>query len=162
MKFRSRAGKPVAETLKIQGRVDLASKFSGEGRTTVCGRGFTLVEMVVVISMILILLSIALPMYNQSIIRAKEAKLHQNLTTLNKVIQEYSLDKKKAPQALEDLVPGYFKFIPEDIPGRNDTWVTEAEDSENAWDPSQTGIAGVHSGSNETSSDGSAYSTWTH
>jgi len=126
------------------------------------GRGFTLVELVVVISMILILLSIALPMYNQSIIRAKEAKLHQNLTTINKVIQEYSLDKKKAPQSLEDLVPGYLKFIPEDITGRSDTWVTEAEDSENAWDPSQTGIAGVHSGSNETSSDGSAYSTWTH
>jgi len=112
--------------------------------------------------MVLILLAIALPMYNQSIIRAKEAKLHQNLTTLNKVIQEYSLDKKKAPQSLEDLVPGYLKFIPEDITGRNDTWATEAEDSENAWDPTQTGIAGVHSGSNEISSDGSAYSTWTH
>ena len=162
MKFRSRAGKPVAETLKIQGRVDLASKFNGKGRTTVCGRGFTLIEMVVVISMILILLSIALPMYNQSIIRAKEGKLHQNLTTLNKVIQEYSLDKKKAPQSLDDLVPGYLKFIPDDITGRTDTWVTDAEDSENAWDSNQTGIAGVHSGSNELSSDGTPYSSWTH
>jgi len=146
----TRAGNGSAGRLKIQNRPVLAS------------RGFTLVELVVVISMILILLSIALPMYNQSVIRAKEAKLHQNLTTINKVIQEYSLDKKKAPQSLEDLVPGYLKFIPEDITGRSDTWVTEAEDSENAWDPSQTGIAGVHSGSNETSSDGSAYSTWTH
>jgi general secretion pathway protein G len=146
----TRAGNGSAGRLKIQDRPVRGS------------RGFTLVEMVVVISMILILLSIALPMYNQSIIRAKEAKLHQNLTTINKVIQEYSLDKKKAPQSLEDLVPGYLKFIPEDITGRSDTWVTEAEDSENAWDPSQTGIAGVHSGSNETSSDGSAYSTWTH
>jgi general secretion pathway protein G len=162
MKFRSRAGKPVAKTLKIQGRVDLAAKFSGEGCTTVCGRGFTLIEMVVVISMILILLSIALPMYNQSIIRAKEGKLHQNLTTLNKVIQEYSLDKKKAPQSLDDLVPGYLKFIPDDVTGRSDTWVTETEDTENAWDPAQAGIAGVHSGSNELSSDGTAYSTWTH
>src|ERR1035438_5575229 len=78
-------------------------------------RGFTLIEMVVVISLILVLLSIALPMYNQSILRAKEAKLHQNLTTLNKVIQEYSLDKKHAPQQLEDLVPGYLKFIPDDV-----------------------------------------------
>ena len=146
----TRAGNCSAGRLKIQDRPVRGS------------RGFTLVELVVVISMILILLSIALPMYNQSIIRAKEAKLHQNLTTINKVIQEYSLDKKKAPQSLEDLVPGYLKFIPEDITGRSDTWVTEAEDSENAWDPSQTGIAGVHSGSNETSSDGSAYSTWTH
>src|ERR1700686_1943716 len=162
MKFRSRAGKPVAKTLKIQGRVDLASKFSGEGRTTICSPGFTLIEMVVVISMILILLAIALPMYNQSIVRAREAKLHQNLTTLNKVIQEYSLDKKKAPQSLEDLVPSYLKYIPEDITGKSDTWVTEAEDPENAWDANQAGIASVHSGSNESSSDGTPYSSWTH
>lgn len=128
------------------------------------GRGFTLIEMVVVISLIIVLLSIALPMYNRSITRAKEAKLHQNLTTLNQVIEAYSLDKKKAPQSLEDVVQaGYLKFIPEDITGRNDTWVTDPEDPQNAWDPNQPGIGGVHSGSNDMSSDGSgAYSTWTH
>ncbi|HEX9111320.1 MAG TPA: type II secretion system protein, partial [Terriglobales bacterium] len=84
-------------------------------------RGFTLIEMVIVISLILVLLSIALPMYNQSILRAKEARLKQNLVTMNKAIEEYSLDKKKAPQSLNDLVPGYIKFIPDDITGRNDT-----------------------------------------
>ena len=126
------------------------------------GRGFTLIEMVVVISMILILLAIALPMYTNAIVRAREAKLHENLVTLNKLIQEYSLDKKKAPQSLDDLVPGYLKAIPEDITGKTDTWVTETEDSENAWDSNQTGISGVHSGSNETASDGSTYSSWTH
>ena len=74
--------------------------------------------MVVVISMILVLLSIALPMYNQSIVRAKEAKLHQNLATLNDVIEKFSLDKGHAPQSLDDLVQaGYIKFIPEDITG---------------------------------------------
>jgi len=125
-------------------------------------RGFTLIEMVVVISMILILLSIALPMYTQSITRAKEAKLHQNLTTLNKVIQEYSLDKKHAPQSLDDLVPGYIKFIPEDITGRTDSWKPDPEDPQDAWDPNQTGIVGVHSGSDEISSDGTPYSSWTH
>jgi general secretion pathway protein G len=125
-------------------------------------RGFTLIEMVVVISMILILLSIALPMYTQSITRAKEAKLHQNLTTLNKVIQEYSLDKKHAPQSLDDLVPGYIKFIPEDITGRTDSWKPDQEDPQDAWDPNQTGIVGVHSGSDQTSSDGTPYSSWTH
>ena len=118
--------------------------------------------MVVVISLILVLLSIALPMYNQSILRAKEARLHQNLTTLNKVIQEYSLDKKHAPQSLEELVPGYLKFIPEDITGRTDSWKTDNEESQDAWDPNQTGIVGVHSGSDEISTDGTAYSTWTH
>src|ERR1700722_180153 len=125
-------------------------------------RGFTLIEMVVVISLILVLMSIALPMYNQSILRAKEARLHQNLTTLNKVIQEYSLDKKHAPQQLEDLVPGYMKFIPEDITGRTDSWHTENEDPQDAWDPNNTDIASVHSGSDELASDGTPYSSWTH
>jgi len=126
-------------------------------------RGFTMIEMVVVITLMMVLLSIALPMYSRSITRAKEAKLHQNLTTLNKVIEEYSLDKKKAPQAPDDLVQGgYLKFIPEDITGRADTWVWEQEDPENPWDPNQLGIGSVHSGSKEKSSEGTAYSSWTH
>ncbi len=124
-------------------------------------RGFTLIEMAVVISLILVLLSIALPMYNQSILRAKEAKLHSNLTTLNKVIEAYSLDKKKAPQTLDDLITaGYLKSIPEDVTGRTDTWVTEPEDPQKAWDQNQPGIGSVHSGSNEMSSEGTAYSSW--
>ncbi len=144
MRFRSKAGNPNVRNPKAR------------------SRGFTLIEMLVVISMILILLSIALPMYNQSIIRAREARLHQDLTTLNKAIQEYSLDKKHAPQSLNDVVPGYIKFIPADITGSNETWVPDAEDSEDAWDPNQLGIKGVHSGSAALSSDGTAYSTWTH
>jgi general secretion pathway protein G len=124
-------------------------------------KGFTLIEMVVVISMILILLAIALPMYNRSILHAREARLHQDLATLNKAIEEYSLDKKKAPMALDDLMPGYIKFIPDDITGSN-TWVTVPEDSEDAMDQTQLGIKGVHSGSEDVSSDGSTpYSAWT-
>jgi general secretion pathway protein G len=124
-------------------------------------RGFTLIEMVVVISMILILLSVALPMYNQSIQRSKEARLHQNLKVLNDLIQQYSLDKKKAPQALTDLVEsGYIKFIPDDITGSNTTWVTEPEDSQNCWDPNECGIGSVHSGSDEVGTNGT-YSSWT-
>jgi general secretion pathway protein G len=146
MRFRSKAGSPKLRNPKI------------------CNRGFTLIEMVVVISLILVLISIALPMYNQSIVRAKEAKLHQNLTTLNKVVQEYSLDKKHAPQSLDDLVQaGYLKFIPDDITGSSTTWQWDQEDPENAWDPNNTGIGTVRSGSNDMSSDGAgAYSTWTH
>ncbi len=124
-------------------------------------RGFTLMELTVVIFLIVILVAIAVPRYDQMLIRAKEAKLHQNLTTLNKVIQEYSLDKKHAPQSLDDLVPGYIKFIPDDITGSND-WVADQEDSEDQWDPNQSGIKGVHSASNETSSEGTPYSSWTH
>jgi general secretion pathway protein G len=125
-------------------------------------RGFTLIEMVVVISLILVLLSIALPMYNQSILRAKESTLRQDLFTLRHVIQQYTLDKQKAPQALEDLVAGhYLKFIPKDpMTGRNDTWQVEQEDSIMSPDQTQPGIIDVHSGSNLTASDGSAYSSW--
>jgi len=126
-------------------------------------RGFTLIELVVVISLILVLLSIALPMYNQAILRAREARLHADLDTLNKVIQAYSYDKRKAPQSLDDVVQaGYLKFIPTDITGRTDTWVTEPEDSENAWNPNEPGIGSVHSGSNEMSSEGTPYSSWIH
>jgi general secretion pathway protein G len=126
------------------------------------GLGFTLIEMLVVISILMVLLAIAVPNYSHHVVLAKEARLHQDLTTLNKVIQEYSLDKKHAPQSLDDLVQsGYLKFIPNDITGSN-TWVTEPEDSEQAMDPNNTGIGSVHSGSSETALDGSAYSSWTH
>jgi general secretion pathway protein G len=132
------------------------------GNRTVRDRGFTLIEMVVVMFVIMIILAIAVPNYTHSVLLAKEAKLHQNLTTLNKVIQEYSLDKKQAPQSLQDLVPGYIKFIPEDITGSTDTWKTDPEDSEDAWDPNQIGIKSVHSGSEEISTSGEPYSSWTH
>jgi len=126
-------------------------------------RGFTLIEMVVVISMILILLSIALPMYNQSVIRAREATLRQNLATLNKVIDQYTLDKQKAPQSLDDLVSaGYLKFVPNDITGSKDTWVLEQEDSLKSIDQTQPGIVGVHSGSDQTAIDGTLYSSWVY
>lgn len=154
MRFKSKAGDPKVRYPRVRDPKLRNPK--------VCNYGFTLIEMVVVISLILVLLSIALPMYNQSIVRAKEARLHQNLTTLNKVIQEYSLDKKHAPQSLEDLVPGYLKFIPEDITGKTDTWKTDNEDPQDAWDPNQTGIVSVHSGSDELASDGTPYSSWTH
>jgi general secretion pathway protein G len=123
-------------------------------------RGFTLIEMLVVISMILILLSIALPMYNQSIQRSREARLRSDLKVLNDAVDNYSLDKTRAPQSLDDLVQaGYLKSIPNDITGGN-TWATEGEDPQNAWDPNQTGIGSVHSGSNEVGSDGTPYSSW--
>src|SRR5215470_13331452 len=123
--------------------------------------GFTLIEMVVVISLILVLLAIALPMYQRSIQNAKEATFRSNLMTLNRVIQEYSQNKRRAPQQLDDLIQaGYFKFLPNDITGRPDTWVTEPEDQDKAWDPNQPGIGWAHSGSNAIASDGKPYSEW--
>ncbi len=125
-------------------------------------RGFTLIEMIVVVSIVLVLLAISLPMYNRSITHAKEAKFQNNLSTLNQVIQRYSEDKRMAPQQLDDLVQaGYLKQIPDDITGSNTTWQTETEtDPEKAWNPDQMGISGVKSGSSETGSDGRPYSEW--
>ena|SRR6266851_8175609 len=139
-------------------------KFRSKARNPrVRNRGFTLIEMMVVISLILVLLSIALPMYTQSIIRARETTLRQNLATLNKVIDQYTLDKQKAPQSLEDLVSaGYLKFVPNDITGSKDTWVLEQEDTLKSIDQTQPGIVGVHSGSDQAAIDGTLYSSWVY
>jgi general secretion pathway protein G len=125
--------------------------------------GFTLIEMLVVISIIMVLLAVAVQNYNHNITLAKEAKLHQDLFTLNKVITEYSLNKGHAPQSLDDLVQeGYLKFIPDDITGSPD-WVPDQEDDpDKSWDPNNQGIKGVHSASDEMSLSNGPYSSWTH
>src|SRR5713101_106608 len=77
--------------------------------------GFTLIEMLIVISIIMILVAVAIPSYNQSIVRARESVLRQNLFTLRSLISQYTLDKQKAPQGLDDLIQGgYLKQIPND------------------------------------------------
>ena len=76
-------------------------------------RGFTLLELMVVMSILLILVSIAAPMYQQQIKHARESVLRQDLFTLRTLISQYTLDKQKAPQSLEDLMQaGYLKQIP--------------------------------------------------
>jgi general secretion pathway protein G len=129
---------------------------------TVKTRGFTLIEMMIVISMILILLSIAVPLYNQAILHAREAVLRNDLFTLRSVISQFTLDKQRAPQSLDDLVQAnYIKQVPKDpFTNRNDSWQLEQEDVLLAVDQQQPGITDVHSGSNLTASDGTAYSSW--
>jgi len=115
----------------------------------------------IVISMILILVSIAIPFYNQSILRAKESVLRQDLFTLRSVISQYTLDKQKAPQSLDDLVQaGYMKQIPSDPFTSQPNWQVEQEDVLLAVDQQEPGISDVHSASNQTSSEGTAYSSW--
>jgi general secretion pathway protein G len=126
-------------------------------------RGFTLLELMVVMSILLILVSIAAPMYRQQIVHARESVLRQNLFTLRTLISQYTLDKQKAPQALEDLVSaGYLKQIPPDpITGTADWTQDQAEDTISSPDQQdEGGIDDVHSSSNQIGSNGTAYSTW--
>ncbi len=125
-------------------------------------RGFTLIELMIVVAVMLILVSMAVPLYKTTIIRAREGVLRDDLFTLRQVIDQYTLDKQKAPQSLDDLVAGgYIKLIPEDpFTGRRDTWVLEEEDAMLSVDQTEPGISDVHSGSNLIGSDGTAYSSW--
>ncbi|HYM05337.1 MAG TPA: type II secretion system protein [Terriglobales bacterium] len=125
-------------------------------------RGFTLIELMIVISMILILVSISIPAYNQSILRAKESVLRQDLFELRSLISQYTLDKQKAPQSLDDLVQaGYIKQIPVDpMTGSNGSWTVDQEDTVMSVDQEDPGISDVHSGAAGTASDGTAYSSW--
>src|SRR5580693_7181821 len=124
-------------------------------------RGFTLLELMIVISMILILMSIAVPMYTQSVVRARESVLRQDLFTLRSVISQYTLDKAKAPQGLEDLkTAGYIREIPKDPMTNRANWVVALKNAHSAVDQTEPGISDVHSASTATGSDRTAYNTW--
>ena len=125
--------------------------------------GFTVLEMMVVITIIFMLLSIAIPNYRTSIIRSRESVLREHLFTLRSLIDQYTLDKKKGPQSLEDLVQeGYLRELPVDpITNSKSTWQTESDSGALfAGDQTESGIIDVHSGAPGNSLDGTPYSTW--
>lgn len=125
-------------------------------------RGFTLIELMVVMAIISVLLAIALPIYQKSIVRAKESVLRNNLFTLRTMIDEYTIDKQKAPESLQDLVSeGYLRQVPQDPMTNSDqTWKIIMEDTPIGGSNSAPGIFDVHSGSDKTSLDGTAYADW--
>jgi general secretion pathway protein G len=125
-------------------------------------QGFTLLELMVVMAVMLVLAAIAVPSYLASIRKAKEAVLREDLHTMRSAIDSYTSDKSKAPQSLDDLVQaGYLKAIPKDpITSRTDTWITGQSGSLTTIDETDPGIDDVHSGAQETSSEGTSYSTW--
>ena len=125
-------------------------------------RGFTFVELIVVITVIVILITMAIPIYSQTIIRSKESVLKQNLFTLRTVIDNYTYDKMKAPPTLEDLVrEGYLRGVPVDpMTGTTDAWRTIMEEAGQSVDQNEPGIFDVRSGSDKTSLEGTPYSDW--
>lgn len=115
----------------------------------------------IVISVMMILMAVAIPLYQQHVIQAREAVLKQNLDTLAKVMEQYRLDKGQSPQSLEDLVTaGYLAKLPVDPMTGKPDWTTEPEDAAAAVDPQQPGIGKVHSASTGTALSGEAYSSW--
>lgn len=125
-------------------------------------RGFTLIELMIVMAIIVTLIAVAVPQYQKSIVRSKESVLKSNLFTIRQMIDEYSFDKQKAPQTLQDLVSdGYLREIPYDpMVGNNQSWKVIMEDPQQSVSQNEPGIWDVRSGSDKTSSDGTPYSDW--
>ncbi|MBX6358507.1 MAG: type II secretion system protein [Acidobacterium ailaaui] len=125
-------------------------------------QGFTLIELMIVMLIIGVLASIAIPIYLQSLRSAREAVLKEDLHIMRQAIDSYTMDKEKGPQSLDDLVQdGYLKEIPVDpMTHSKDTWVTQMDDSLQSVDQTEPGISDVHSGSDAIGSNGQPYSSW--
>jgi general secretion pathway protein G len=125
-------------------------------------QGFSLIELMVVMAIISVLIAIAVPIYQKSIIRAKESVLRSNLFTMRNMIDEYTVDKQKAPESLQELVTdGYLREVPQDpMTGSSDTWKIIMEDTPVGGSNSSPGIFDVRSGSEKKGLDGTNYSDW--
>jgi len=123
-------------------------------------KGFTLLELMIVISIIIILVSVALPQYQKTIMHARETILSYDLDTMRKLIDQYAADKGKLPQSLDDLVTaGYMREVPKDPITDNKDWNIVTGDDPYSTEGG-TGIIDVHSSSSDVSTAGTPYSEW--
>jgi general secretion pathway protein G len=145
----------TGNSLMDQAEMDRADR-AGFGR-----RGYTLIELIIVMAIISVLVSIAVPLYQKSLQRTKETLLKNNLFTLRTVIDEYTFDKQKAPQTLQDLVTeGYLRSVPLDPITGSDQWRVIMEDALSMVNQTQPGIFDVRSASDLKSLEGTPYSEW--
>ena len=124
--------------------------------------GFSLLEMMMVVTVILILAAISTPFYRTAVIRAREAVLRDHLYTLRYLIDHFTLDNGRAPLSLDEIVEkGYLGRLPTDpFTGSNETWVETKEDAPLSPNQKTLGIVDVHSGSEETSLEVTPYKSW--
>ena len=122
--------------------------------------GFTLLELMIVISIIIILAAITLPQYQKTIMHAREAVLKDDLRKMRSLIDQFAADKGRLPQSIDELVSeGYMRDVPVDpFTGNKDWAITTGEDPNST--EGQTGVTDVHSSSAEVSSEGTPYSEW--
>jgi len=124
-------------------------------------RGYTLLELMIVMAIIMILLGIVIPSYSRSILAARERALQSDLDTLRQAIWRYTLDKQRGPQSLDDLRSAhYIEQIPIDPITREPNWEVVEDDVLISYDEQEPGIIDVHSASNALASNGTAYSSW--
>jgi len=141
------------------------AKHTVPGKRKRCSRratlGFTLLELMIVLSIIAILLAVAIPTYSHSIVAARERGLRAELTQLRNAIWRFTFDKQKAPQSLDDLrAAGYIDKIPDDPMTHEPNWEVVQDEVLLFVDQQDTGVIDVHSASTNTASDGTAYNTW--
>jgi general secretion pathway protein G len=123
-------------------------------------QGFTLLELMIVISIIIILVSVALPQYQKTIMHTRETILSYDLDTMRKLLDQYAADKGKLPQSLDDLVTaGYMREVPKDPITDNKDWNIVTGDDPYSTEGG-TGVTDVHSSSSEVSTAGTPYSEW--
>jgi general secretion pathway protein G len=140
----------------------LLRQWKGPRATARGSRGFTMIEMIVVIAIILVLIGMAAGRYEKSIVRSKEAVLKQDLATMRNAIQQYTLDKEAGPQSIDDLVSaGYLREVPTDPITRERDWHTNFDNVLLSTDQTAPGIDDVHSSSDAISPfENTAYSSW--
>ena len=132
---------------------------TNDGRSS---RGFTLVELLIVMTLLVLLASITMPTYRNAVMRSREATLKEDLFRMREAIDQYYADKTKYPSSLQDLVTdGYLRDIPKDpITDSKDTWTTVPAEPDPNNPAAEPGVYDVKSGSESTSMEGTKYSEW--